>query len=471
LPVLVALFLGGMTSFFEREAAAQIPIVGPNAVGGVYVDAEGMLRQTSTLASNDRLEALRQEAANEAASTTVETPSKLRKISLSRLERKVAAQHAAGEPLPADLRYLAGLQRVRFVFFYPDSGDVVLAGPAEGWQPASSGEMVGKRSQHPVLHLEDLLVALRFAWGQNQGDAFLGCSIEPTEQGVRDLANYTRRVGSITPAQAQDVFAGMERALGPQQIKLYGVPGSSRFARVLVAADYRLKRLAMGHDPSPVRKVVSYLDLAAQRTQGSTQPQHRWWFVGEYAAIYHTPDKTAYEFEGHGVKVETGPSLTHFKQPANSPKPTRPALQFAQSFSQNFGELAAQVPVFAELENAIGLAVTATLIRQRLDAAEIDAVDRDSEREGHDDAGWRPEHFLDAQACPIGVHRVPTQTPALASARHIPGRQWIISVSGGVEVSPETIAKTALKETNARQGLHETRRATALPADGAWWWD
>ena len=43
---------------------------------------------------------------------------KLRKISLRRLEAAIAERHKAGKPLEAELWYLAGLQRVQYAFCY-----------------------------------------------------------------------------------------------------------------------------------------------------------------------------------------------------------------------------------------------------------------------------------------------------------------------------------------------------------------
>ena len=40
----------------------------------------------------------------------------------------------ANQPLPDEVKYLAGLQRVQYVFVDPETKDVILAGPAEGWQ-------------------------------------------------------------------------------------------------------------------------------------------------------------------------------------------------------------------------------------------------------------------------------------------------------------------------------------------------
>src|SRR5262249_2956388 len=152
------------------------------------------------------------------------------KISLRRLEQIVKESHAAQRPLPAEVRYLAGLQAVPYVFFYPESGDVVLAGPAEGWKLAASGENVGDRSNRPVLHLADFIVALRFAYGQNRGDSFLGCSIDPTPEGVRRLAAVFKKLGGhLDRSRLPEILATMEQALGPQPVTLYGAPGDSRF--------------------------------------------------------------------------------------------------------------------------------------------------------------------------------------------------------------------------------------------------
>ena len=40
---------------------------------------------------------------------------------------------------------LAGLQRVRYVFVYPESGDLVLAGPAGDWYVNDDGRILSKR--------------------------------------------------------------------------------------------------------------------------------------------------------------------------------------------------------------------------------------------------------------------------------------------------------------------------------------
>src|SRR4029077_13788582 len=136
------------------------------------------------------------------------------------------------------------------------------------------------------------------------------------------------RLSSTGQSQVPQIVREMEQVMGPQEIHVYGAAGSTRFALQMVAADYRLKRIALAHDPSPSKKVPSYLDLAEPAVTGGPQKQHRWWFVGHFDAIRHSADRLAFEFEGPGLRVDTAPT-----QPKNAPhnagKPARAATAFA----------------------------------------------------------------------------------------------------------------------------------------------
>jgi hypothetical protein len=254
----------------------------------------------------------------------------------------------------------------------------------------------------------------------------------------------------------------MEQAMGPQAVKLYGVPGASRFASKLVAADYRLKRIAMGHDPSPVKGVTNYLDLAAKRLRPGRQRQHRWWFVGGYDAVYHTADQLAFELDGQGVRVATAPTSTasggeHAKK-SKSPQASPAARQFATAMTRHFSQIASKIPVFAELQNLIGLSVVAELV---------------AERHRADSHSWKPTIFVDDQSCPIQKVPVPTMVPSLANFRLVKNRHWLISISGGVEINPREITgRLARQEVPAKRKLQQTLTGNRPPNNRTrWWWD
>ena len=293
--------------------------------------------------------------------------------------------------------------------------------------------------------------------------------IDPTPTGLRSYASYLRRLGGIDRSRLREMFAGMERAMGPQDVRVFGIDPSSRFALTLVAADYRLKRLAMGHDPSPVRGVVSYLDLAARRRVSRTQPQHRWWFNAEYDEIRHTPDHLAFELVGEGVKVstartdltasagKTGKSSTS-RKPGVSPV----AKQLTDSLTKHFPQLAEKIPVFAELRNNVALSVAAELVAQRHYGAESTKPNR----------GWKPTHFLDVKSCPITRYDVPKTVPSIAAWRLVRGRDWIISVSGGVQISPTRLLARTPRKPSRGTALTEVRGNIKRPGGkDRWWWD
>ena len=77
------------------------------------------------------------------------------------------------------MRYLAGVHKIKYVFVYPDSRDIVLAGPAGDWTTDRESRVVNRESGRPVLHLDDLVLCLRHA--ANDGENRFGCSINPTQ--------------------------------------------------------------------------------------------------------------------------------------------------------------------------------------------------------------------------------------------------------------------------------------------------
>ena len=133
--------------------------------GGVYVDAEGVFRPALNEDRSGALAELRRQA-NFAGSTgmaaDVHHPSRMRKVSLTRFERAVQLSLAAGRQPTEAMQMMAGLERIKYVLVYPETHDLVLAGPADDWQTDPEGRIVAKTSNHPIVRLDDLVVVLRY---------------------------------------------------------------------------------------------------------------------------------------------------------------------------------------------------------------------------------------------------------------------------------------------------------------------
>jgi hypothetical protein len=154
--------------------------------GGVLVDAAGTMRLkavNTTTAAAGALTSRRGTVPQSFADTaSAHSASTLRFVSLPRLEREIARRQKARKPLEPSMLTLAGLQRVQYVFVYPNSGDIVLAGPAGDWFVDAEGRILSKESQQPVVRLDDLLVLLRR--GDDAADSHFGCSINPRQDAL-----------------------------------------------------------------------------------------------------------------------------------------------------------------------------------------------------------------------------------------------------------------------------------------------
>ncbi len=210
------------------------------AVGGVSVDADNILRnaQQDAFGALSRFRADLMQPVPKALNSAVP----MRKVSLRRLEATLADCANNHKPIPDAAKYLAGLQRIHYVLVYPEQKDIVLVGPGEGWKVDAKGNVVGVVTGRPVMLLDDLLVALQTAQAAARGG--INCSIDPTPEGMARLQQMPVTRGG----DAEEIAEARAKALGMQRISVHGVPDTSHFARVLVAADYRMKRLAMNFE-------------------------------------------------------------------------------------------------------------------------------------------------------------------------------------------------------------------------------
>jgi hypothetical protein len=424
---------------------ALIPVVGPGGVGGVSIDAHGVLA-ASAVTEAAALRKARQ-AALAPLDAEIESTSACRKVSLRGLQAALDQLRTSGRPVTAELANLAGLTRVRFVFLDLENRDIVLAGPAEGWRVDEQGAFVGRTSGQPTLQLDDLVVALRTARAAAR-DRGISCSIDPSEEGLRQLEPLLNSRGLSAAAVSR-----LEAALGPQQITITGVPASSHFARVMVAADFLMKRLGMGFERSPVEGLPSYLDmLKARNAPPPKNAMPRWWMAPHYEAVFKDPDGLAWELRGTGVQVLTEDGYLEAGGAATSRGREEPlAKKWAEAMTAKYEALAEQRPVFAELRNCVDLAVVAALLEKH------GLVRR---------AGCDLSLLLDDRQLAIGIYPVPKTVASRASLVR-KGNGWILSLSGGVQVDSWSVVERA--ENN--EDVTRTAREAMATRRGQWWWD
>jgi hypothetical protein len=406
-----------------------------SAVGGVSINAAGIVN-AATLDNMNKL-------SNDRRLTLQKIPgdlngaAEMRKISLRRLEAAIDDCAKNNKPLPDAIKYLAGLQQIRYVFVYPEQKDIVLVGPGEGWKVDARGNVVGVTTGRPVMLLDDLLVAMRTA--KAAADGGITCSINPTQEGVARMNGVQIQAGASPAAVAE----ACKKALGLQQITLHGVPDTSHFARVLVAADYRMKRISMALDSSPVRGLPSYLQMA-KPSRKTVSP--RFWLEPKFDALLRDADGLAFELCGSTVKAMTEEDFfTANGDVKHTGKPSPMAQKWANIMTDKYAELAVADPIFGQLQNCMELAVVGAII----------VKDRLPEKAGYDLPG-----LLGSPAVKTDVYNAPKQVPSVASVR---GR--LIAVSGGVTINSWSYAD----KLKTSEKVAAVRTKAAFAKNAGWW--
>lgn len=425
---------------------------------GVLVDPEGVLRPGLRRDPDRRLAALHASARAKLRHGSARGTSPLRKVSLPRLEEQVRLRTAAGRPPTETMQVLAGLQRIEYIFVYPESGDLVLAGPAGDWIVDAENRVVSVESGQPVVRLDDLIVVFR----QAMAGAGFGCLIAPTQEGLARVQAFVEESNkSALPRHERKAWlASLGSELGRQEIQVWGLDPRTRAARVLVEADYRMKLVGMGLEEG-VDGVVSYLDLVKVVPLREQPPMDvlRWWFTLNYEAVLASEDRRAFAIRGQGVKVlSENELLTAQGQRIHTGKSDALNRQFAESFTTHFEALCQKYPVYAELRNVCDLALAGALIGRQDLASE---------------AGWEMTCFGDSETLEAARGAAPREVDTVVSHRVVRGVHIMAGVSGGVSVEPASLAGPSAMETErdgVLNGRHSAARLEDLPRS-AWWWD
>ncbi len=441
LVAVAAIFLASQATAFAQN----------NGGGGILIDADGIVTQAPPSGISAALQRRQREAfVNDNLPVELQAFTEHRVISLVALERAFLDAVDAGEPIPEPVMYFGGLQRIDYVFVSPEDHDIALAGPAEAFAPDEFGRMVGVTTGRPCLRLDDLVVALQVMHQQN---TILGCSIDHDEDRLAEMQQFNQQnSAAATPQVIAQRYQQMAGILGMQNVTVWGAPGESHFARILVEADYRMKRISIGVEPSGVRGVPSYLSMLTLNGNN----MQRWWFMPLYDAVHVSEDGLAFQLTGQRLQLLAQDEVADAQGNRQDAAFTRASTQrFAQQFTEHYEDLAEKQPVFADLQNLFDLGVTAALIRRHNLAEQ---------------AGWDMAGLMNPPDDVFPEFNVPQFVPSEAMSRRVGG--YLLGVIGGVTLNADPVIDNLSHDPAAAAHIGTLQSDEfALRTGGSFWWD
>ena len=289
-----------------------------------------------------------------------------RAISL-RVLQKIAKKCVSKQKCPYNLLYLCGIKKVLGYVIDEKNKDIILIG------------IVDKTS--PPLYLDDFVVALRnayFKYAKLIGYVYYysnpGCSIDPDSKVLKKLDKIGKKIYSYTSLEeVQDFLKNWHKVCHePQKVSVFGIPFDTHFAKVMVEADYYMKRIVDGSVNLKIKDFKSLTDIIfdiirKDIIQGKPPSvpisfMNRFWFYpGEIK--FHESKGIAYITQVEVRLLTEEQFLTRRGEIRGKGKANPLAEKFARSFTAKYSEIAKIKPIYAELEGLFRFVALAKLMK------------------------------------------------------------------------------------------------------------
>jgi len=378
-------------------------------------------------------------------------PSAIRCVSIRGLTQQIARRRLMGHRIDDELRHLAGISRVRYVVADPENKDIVLVGQVGGIE-SHDGWMCDSRTGAAAIRVDYLAACLTAVISRQP----LGCSIDPTPQslGVAAEISAAIRDGRIAEGIADEA---LREALGDQLVRVFGVPGDTPIAYLMVQADRHMKRLSLGVEPMP-RGVDNYLDVVSKHIRkGPPDGQLlRLWFTAVPMAVRVSSDGRVHELGGRPMKLQSETQRSGAAGERIAAADDARLVDFVDGFNRNLDEISRLYPAYAALESIYHAAAVAELIHRTDSQSQLNQ--------------WLGPLLMDDPSA--GILQTPKRVASIAvghTIRQGSKRHFMVLSSGGVLLSPADLI--AGQFTNYPSLDNVSVSATAPAAKDRWWWD
>jgi len=326
-------------------------------------------------------------------------------ISLKSLADKAQAHQDRWDDLPDELRHPGGITRIIGYHVDPARQDILIVGTLD---PTA-----------PPIALDDLIVGLRAVYRDHETPF---CSLDPDP----------------------DDFSA------PQHVRLGGVPDDSSFARIMIEADYAMKKLMFGILEPGTADFESLAKILRRPGTVHNFTSRAWFYPVQPARgdIQISTDRTTVLFLSN-VEV-LSEEMVHCREGLVGTGGSVSTVETAaESFTQCYPAIAAKYPVFGQLKGLFDVAFLGTLWTKT--DVKCEALDR-------------------LVALPYRHQTLPKSYPAVTV--QLPGPEAVTTLSGGVElrlaVNPDlflTLDDPAFAAV-AERSPDEGNGAVARPLEG-----
>lgn len=405
---------------------------------GVYVDPAGhmkRIRETEQLTPNfsnpfDR------------PSHPWRSESKLRTISLKKLDRSLVEMIQSGLRPGNELLKLAGLSRIQYVKIDAANEDILIAGPA--------GDVAYG------YELQDLAVVAELIRLKTSP---MGCSIEPLDSGILAAQRLIQEPGAIKKLARNPrmIVEQMQEKIGAHKVHVFGMAANTGTAVALIDADEHMKKVGFG-TVATRQRINSYFDYLDQQEQVPSQSLIRWWFAFKDSPIRVSQDRTIFQLPEQCVAVLSEQQWVTQQGRAPTGGQDLAADAFAEGITKHLPGLRKTHPSYARLCAVFEISLALQLGVESTGQPSLNA--------------WFPTLCsLGAEAS--GSSPQPKSVEGLTTWHKLKNGTIVAVVSGGVKVDAMKLAGSGKWQESKFLAPSVVPVQAEIPssAHGKWWWD
>lgn len=268
-----------------------------------------------------------------------------RAVSLKVLQQKVK-NCIAHQDCSENIIEFCGLKEINGFVMDKKNGDIILVGKVD--------------SISPSLYLEDFVISLRNTQGKYSPHLSPGCSIDPTPETLEELQKIREKDANYSTVKAEKFLKQWRTiCVQPEQVRITGIPFDTRFAKVMVKADYYMKRVV---DNSTLLEIEGFEDLSdmtlnkvkkdcVQDKSISLSPSLNrfWFFPGKVLYIKNNGIIVIKQCQIRLLTEEEFLAKTGDVTGTGHPDPL--AKKFAENFTKKYEEIAEKKPIYVELRS------------------------------------------------------------------------------------------------------------------------
>jgi len=226
-------------------------------------------------------------------------------------------------------------------------------------------------NKYPSLYTEDFIIALRNTWkhySKFKLNSIIytppGCSIDSNPATIQKLQKIGENLNNSNNYKSEIYEKWHLVCKEPQTVRVMGVPFNSHFAKIMVDADYDMKKIVDGSSQVFTKNFKSLTELAIEVSKDKfynnqkndknspSLSMNRFWFYPGNFIFSKAKKYKLFILKKCQIKLLTEEEYVQKDgKTQGSGRPNDLANKFALSFTQNYDRIAKQYDIFMQLKN------------------------------------------------------------------------------------------------------------------------